>query len=72
MLLDRDIRQAAKLLVDGHGQGATLHAAQRADELLEDGDLDGRDQEPRRCYGRIEEARRELRRVEQGPGERVS
>jgi hypothetical protein len=41
MISDIDIYRAAKLLVDQHGEDAALHAAGHADELLEDGDLDG-------------------------------
>ncbi len=41
MLDDLDIYRAAKLVVDKHGQDAAFHAAQRADALLEAGDLDG-------------------------------
>ena len=41
MLDDLDIFRAAKLLMDKHGQDAAFHAAQRADALLEAGDLDG-------------------------------
>jgi hypothetical protein len=39
---DPDIYRAAKLLMDQHGEHAALQAAQRADELLEGGDLDAR------------------------------
>jgi hypothetical protein len=41
MIADLDVYCVAKLLVDQHGEDAALHAAGRADELLEDGDLDG-------------------------------
>jgi hypothetical protein len=41
MTHDPDIFRAAKLLIDKHGEDAALRAAQRADELLEAGDLDG-------------------------------
>jgi hypothetical protein len=41
MIEDPDIWRAAKLLIDQHGEDAALRAAQRADVLLEDGDLDG-------------------------------
>ena len=41
MILDLDIYRTANLLVKRHGQDAPLHAAMRADELLEAGDLDG-------------------------------
>lgn len=38
---DRDIWLSAKALVDQHGDDAAIHAAMRADELLDEGDLDG-------------------------------
>jgi hypothetical protein len=41
MTHDPDIFRAAKLMIDQHGDEAALQAAQRADELLEDGDLEG-------------------------------
>ena len=41
MILDLDIYRSANLLVKQHGQDAPIHAAMRADELLEAGDLDG-------------------------------
>ena len=37
-----DIWRAAKLLVDQHGADASIRAAQRADELLAAGDIEGR------------------------------
>ena len=37
-----DIWRAAKLLVDHHGADAPIRAAQRADELLATGDMEGR------------------------------
>jgi len=38
-----DIYRSAKALIDQHGEfEAQLHAAQRADDLLEAGDMDGR------------------------------
>ena len=36
-----DIYRSAKALIDQHGNDATIHAAMRADELLDEGDLDG-------------------------------
>jgi hypothetical protein len=39
MIEDPDIWCAAKLLVDQHGDGAPLRAAQRVDELLDGGDV---------------------------------
>jgi hypothetical protein len=38
---DPDILRAAKLMIDQHGEEVALQAAQRADKLLEDGDLEG-------------------------------
>jgi hypothetical protein len=37
---DPDIWRAAQLLLDQHDEDAALRAAQRADELLNDGDVD--------------------------------
>jgi hypothetical protein len=36
-----DIFQAAKLLIEQHGNDAAIRAAQRADVLLEEGDVEG-------------------------------
>jgi len=36
-----DIYRAANLLVKQHGPDAPIHAAMRADAMLEKGDLDG-------------------------------
>jgi hypothetical protein len=41
MIPDLDIYRSANLLVKQHGQDAPIHAAMRADEMLEAGDLDG-------------------------------
>ncbi len=66
MIPDLDIYRSANVLVKRHGQDAPIHAAMRADELLEAGDLDG-------CavWKRILRAVEELQRVEPGPGVRV-
>jgi hypothetical protein len=37
---DRDIWRSAKVLIDQHGDDAAIHAAMRADELLDDGDME--------------------------------
>lgn len=37
-----DIFRSARLLIDQHGEDATIHAAMRADEMLDEGDFDGR------------------------------
>jgi len=42
MLPEIDKWRAAKLLIDRHGDEAAIAAAQRADEMLADGDLEGR------------------------------
>ncbi len=57
-----DIYRTAKLLIDRHGAGASLHAANRADELLDKGDMDGR-----AVWMRIQDAVLEL--LKEGPGE---
>jgi hypothetical protein len=41
LIPDLDIYRAAKLLIDQHGHDAPIRAAERADELLEAGDIDG-------------------------------
>ena len=42
MTSDLDIYRTANALIKQHGDEAPIHAAMRADELLEAGDLDGR------------------------------
>jgi len=41
MPTDRDIWATANLVIRSHGENAWLHAAQRADELLTNGDVEG-------------------------------
>lgn len=36
-----DISRSAKVLVDQHGRSPPVHAAQRADELLASGNMEG-------------------------------
>ena len=38
---DLDIYRTARLLIEEHGDEAPIHAAMRADELLDAGDIDG-------------------------------
>ena len=38
---DLDIYRAANELIKQHGEDAPIHAAMRADELLDAGDIDG-------------------------------
>ena len=66
MIPDLDIYRSTQVLVKQHGQDAPIHAAMRADELLEKGDLDG-------CavWKRILRAVEELQGTDQAPGARV-
>ncbi len=41
MAPDLDIYRSAQVLVKQHGEDAPIHAAMRADGMLEAGDLDG-------------------------------
>ena len=41
MTSDLDIHRTANGLIKQHGEDAPIHAAMRADELLDAGDLDG-------------------------------
>ena len=60
-----DIWRAAHLLVKRHGADAAIVAAQRADELLAQGDLDGQS-----IWKRIVSAVRELQRTKLTANER--
>ena len=42
MTSDLDIYRSANELIKQHGEDAPIHAAMRADELMETGDMDGR------------------------------
>lgn len=65
MTEDIDIWRAAHLLVKRHGADAAIVAAQRVDELLAQGDLDGE-----RIWKRIVSAVRELQRTKLTANER--
>jgi len=41
MIEDIDIYRTANLLIKKHGEGADLHAAEKADEMLASGDMEG-------------------------------
>ena len=41
MTSDLDVYRTADLLIKQHGDEAPIHAAMRADELLDNGDLEG-------------------------------
>jgi hypothetical protein len=66
MTSNLDIYRGAKILVDQHGAEAPIHAAMRADELHEVGDMDGY-----AVWRRIIRAIDELQRDAPGAGERV-
>ncbi len=59
---DLDIYRAANLLVKRHGEDAPIHAAMRADAMLEAGDLDGA-----ATWQRIVRATKELLSKERPP-----
>ena len=42
MIADIDIYRSAKLLIDQHGDEASIFAAMQADKCLEENDLDGK------------------------------
>lgn len=67
MIADLDIWRAAALLLKRHGKDAALVAAQRIDQLLAEGDLEGRT-----VWYRILEAVKELERTKPAEGERVN
>jgi hypothetical protein len=64
---DPDICRAAQQLIKRHGQDAPLAVAQRADELLNENDLDGA-----AAWKRILHAVEELQRVKPKVGEKVN
>ena len=66
MISDLDIFRSASLLVKQHGEDAPIHAAMRADAMLEAGDLDGY-----AVWKRILRAVEELRGKAPEPGVRV-
>ena len=61
MACDLDIYRAANVLIRKHGDKAAIHAAMRADELLEAGDMDGA-----ATWRRIIKAIEELTSTERG------
>jgi len=62
MTADIDIYRTANELIKQHGDDAPIHAAMRADELLDAGDLDGA-----AVFKRILRALRELDGTAPGP-----
>jgi triphosphoribosyl-dephospho-CoA synthetase len=62
-----DIWRAANLLVKRHGEDAAIEAAQRADEMLKRGDIEGQS-----VWVRIVAAIHELQRAYRKPDEAVN
>ncbi len=66
MVAEFDIWGVAKIFVERHGTDAPIHAAMRADELLDQGDLDGA-----AVWRRIKAAIEEMQKRAPGDGEVV-
>ena len=66
MVPDLDIYRSAQVLVKHHGADAPIHAAMRADAMLEVGDLDGFS-----VWKRVLWAVEELQGMEPAPGVQV-
>ena len=66
MISDLDLWHAAQVMVKRYGDGATTEAAMRADEFLDQGDLDGK-----RLWMRIVQTIEELQRERPREGEVV-
>ncbi len=64
MIPDLDTYRSANLLVKQHGTDAPIHAAMRADAMLEAGDLDGL-----AVWKRIVRAVEEIQRTDRPSGE---
>jgi hypothetical protein len=67
MTLDIDVWRVANVLVKQHGEDAAIIAAQRADTLLAEGDVEGQ-----RVFREIVKAINELQRVEPNADEKVN
>ncbi len=61
---DIDVYRSATLLIDKHGAEASIHAAMKADDMLERGDMDGR-----AVWLRIVDAIKDMQRETPRPGE---
>ena len=66
MIPDLDIYRSAQALIEQHGEDAPIHAAMRADAMLDKGDLDGY-----AVWKRILRAVGELQGTAPKPGEAV-
>ena len=61
---DIDIYRSAAAFIEQHGDEASIHAATKADAMLERGDMDGR-----AVWLRIVDAIRDMQRETPRPGE---
>ncbi len=61
---DIDVFRSAAALINQHGDEAPIHAAMKADDMLERGDMDGRS-----GWLRIVDAIRDMQRETPHPGE---
>ena len=66
MIPDLDLWRALQVMVKGYGDGAATEAAKRADEFLDQGNLDGQ-----RLWTRIMQAIEALQRERPREGEAV-
>jgi hypothetical protein len=66
MISDREIWLAARTMIQRYGSNAEMEAAERADELLEKGDIEGAV-----AWKRIMAAIDQLQAVKPAPGEKV-
>ncbi len=66
MITDLDIYRSARVLIDQHGEDAPIWAAQKADAMLERGNLDGK-----LLWLKILEATKYLLSKERPPGATV-
>ncbi len=64
MLPDIDIFRSAAAFIKQHGDEASIHAAMKADAMLERGDMDGRS-----VWLRIVDAIKDMQRETPRPGE---
>ncbi len=67
MLSDLDLWRAAQIMVKRYGDGGATEAAMRADEFLDQGNLDGK-----RLWVRIMQAIEEMQRERPSDGEYVN
>jgi len=67
VIFDRDIWRTARAFIEQHCDNAAIHAAQRADALLAEGDLEGH-----RVWKRVLQAINAIRQPGPREGKKVS